>query len=326
MSDQMQSNDPVHYRRFFENCRLCPRRCGVNRSKNLQKAKLGFCGETEQLRVAYIGPHFGEEPPICGEKGSGTIFFSGCSLRCAFCQNHQISHKGRGNPITVNLLAERVVEMIVSRRVHNINFVTPDHFFPQVFGLVSVLRKKGFKLPMVYNLSGYQSKEWIKSAEDYADIYLPDFKYMDLSLAGALSRCPDYTGTALEAIAEMVRQKGFLDSCLFDRPHAQKGVLVRHLVLPGYVENSINSLTSLFVEFGPDLPISLMSQYFPAIRQTQESLNRHVLDAEFQRVYEHTEELGFRNLFIQFPPKEKDRQSSFLPDFSKKEPFSLYYT
>jgi putative pyruvate formate lyase activating enzyme len=214
--------------------------------------------------------------------------------------------------------------MIVRDSVHNVNFVTPDHFFPHVFSLVSRLRENGFRLPMVYNLSGYQSVEVLKRAESFADIYLPDFKYSEPSLAKRLSRCRDYPGVALEAVSEMVRQKGFLDTLGNGERPAQKGVLVRHLILPGQVENSIQALTMLFLEFGPDLPLSLMSQYCPVNPHKDEQMNRYILHEEFDRVYDHVMDLGFKNLFVQFPdhaasPAKEDRP--FLPDFQKAQPF-----
>jgi len=222
-------------------------------------------------------------------------------------------------------LFEKVERMIRKDRVHNINFVTPDHFSPHVFKLVTLLREEGHNLPIIYNFSGYQSVEMLKAAADYASIYLPDFKYSDPSLAGRLSKCPDYPAVALEAIAEMIRQKGFLDNGLNRSGTARRGVLVRHLILPGKVENSINALTSLFVEFGSGLPLSLMSQYHPAIYQKDGNLNRFVSEQEFDRVYSHSIELGFEHLFVQFPDKDsglRSQRSSFFPDFRQPDPFS----
>ena len=308
----------------YTSCVLCPRQCRVNRTADCAGEREGFCGETDQLRMAYVGPHFGEEPPITGRNGSGTIFFAGCSLKCAYCQNHQISHDGLGVRTSLTKLSEKVADMVRHDHVHNINFVTPDHFFPHIFRLVSLLRENGFDLPFIYNLSGYQSVEALESAEDYVDIYLPDFKYSDPSLAARLSSCRNYPQVALEAIAEMVRQKGFLDSFSGDAYLARKGVLVRHLILPGKVENSINALTSLFVEFGPDLPLSLMSQYHPVLHQRDEDLNRPVSEEEFHIVYSHAKELAFEHLFVQFPEKGAGRRPAdplFLPDFEKSDPF-----
>jgi len=308
----------------YENCYLCPRQCKINRISGSDAAQMGFCGETHQLRVAYVGPHFGEEPPVTGNNGSGAIFFTGCSLRCSFCQNHQISHQGLGACMALEELLQKLEGMIALNHVHNINFVTPDHFFPHIFRLVSLLREKGFYLPVIFNASGYQSVEMLKCAEEYCDIYLPDFKYSDSSLAAKLSRCPNYPRVALEAIAEMVRQKSFLDVCSTDGEIAKEGVLVRHLILPGNVENSIDALTTLFVEFGRGLPLSIMSQYHPVPHQNDVDLNRPTSEQEFNTVYSHALELGFEHLFVQFPestPEHLPAISPFLPDFGQVEPF-----
>ena len=310
---------------LYQNCRLCPRACGVNRLKKEKSAYSGFCRESQQLRVAYVGPHFGEEPPITGQNGSGTIFFTGCSLRCSYCQNYQISRDGLGESMDIDELFRVVVEMIVTNQVHNVNLVTPDHFFPHAFQLVSLLRRSGFNLPVVNNVSGYQSLAMLKIGGEFADIYLPDFKYADSALSLRLSKCEDYPTRALEAIVEMVRQKGFLD--VFDNGSewAEKGVLVRHLILPGQIENSLNALTTLFLEFGGRLPLSLMSQYHPALPQQHGELNRSITQEEFDRVYSHAMELGFEHLYVQFPdqnPPDRSDPSPFLPDFRQEQPFS----
>jgi len=308
----------------YENCRLCPRLCKINRMDGRDTTKAGFCGETDQLRVGYIGPHFGEEPPISGTNGSGTVFLSGCSLKCSFCQNHQISHQGLGAHVGLSELLRKLEELIRHNHVHNINFVTPDHFSPHIFRLISLLRQKGIDLPVVFNTSGYQSVEMLKHAEDYTDIYLPDFKYTDPHLAAALSKCRDYPQIALDAITEMVRQKGFLDVFRTEGKIAMKGVLVRHLIIPGHTDNSINALTSLFLEFGRGLPLSLMSQYHPVRHYDDIDLNRFLSEKEFNNVYSHALDLGFENLFVQFPKKDPGHRSAaspFLPDFRQTEPF-----
>ena len=309
---------------LFEACRLCPRDCGINRV-NGGKSSFGFCGQDHHLRVAHIGAHFGEEPPITGSNGSGTIFFSGCSLKCSFCQNFQISRDGLGKVLDMDELLHRVTGMIEEKGVHNINLVTPDHYFPYAFQLVALLRKKDNLLPIVFNLSGYQSKSMLGPAGDYADIYLPDFKYSDKDISRELSNCGEYPEMALEAITEMVRQKGFLASHENDSGLAKKGVLVRHLILPARIENSLNALTTLLLEFGPDLPVSLMSQYHPAIFHGEGDMNRSITREEFDKVYSHALDLGFKNLFVQFPDNGAGRiqnPPSFLPDFNMEEPFS----
>lgn len=310
---------------LYEKCQLCPRGCSVNRLKEGESAHSGFCRESQQLRVAYVGPHFGEEPPISGQNGSGTIFFTGCSLQCSYCQNHQISRDGLGRPMETDALSGVVMEMMEKNRVHNVNLVTPDHFFPHAFQLVSLLRRSGFNLPVVYNLSGYQSLAMLEIAGEFADIYLPDFKYADPALSMRLSKCKDYPTLALEAIVEMVRQKGFLHVIDTGSKLAEKGVLVRHLILPGQIENSLNALTTLFLEFGGRLPLSLMSQYYPALPQQHGELNRSITREEFERVYSHAMDLGFEHLYVQFPdqnPPDRSHHSPFLPDFRQERPFS----
>ncbi len=309
----------------YKNCRLCPRLCRVDRRCHNGPERLGICGETDRLRIAYVGPHFGEEPPITGTKGSGTVFFSGCSLRCTYCQNRQISHDHLGKTMDLESIVSHLAEMVSSEQVHNINFVTPDHFFPHVYRIVSSMRARGHDLPFVYNFSGYQLVEMVRMSEKYADIYLPDFKYADGALAARLSKCNDYPSVALAALSEMVRQKGFLDSFETGSAVATKGVLVRHLILPGAMENSVNALSALFIEFGPGLPLSLMTQYQPMGEDLGSPLGRRLRDEEFERVYSHAKDLGFRHLFVQFPDSQKEasicQHSSFLPDFKKPQPF-----
>jgi len=312
----------MNFESLFENCRLCPRDCGVNRLGNEDRNRSGFCRQNHQLRVAYVGPHFGEEPPLTGTHGSGTVFFTGCSLRCSFCQNYQISREGLGRDITVEALCQEVEAMIQDHHVHNINLVTPDHFFPHVVALVLGLRERSHELPVVMNLSGYQSLAMLGMSEAIADIYLPDFKYADPHLSAKLSKCKDYGEVALQAISEMVKQKGFLDAFEKGTALATKGVLVRHLVLPGQMENSINALTTLFLEFGPRLPLSLMSQYTPVVPHRDQDLNRRLRREEFDTVYSHATSLGFERLFVQFPDDNPSVEAPFLPDFQQDKPFS----
>ena len=206
----------------------------------------------------------------------------------------------------------------------NINFVTPDHFFPYTFKLVEQLRENGYSIPVLYNTSGYQSVEMLKAAEKFADIYLPDYKYSDPEIAQKFSKCRDYPGKALDAITEMIKQKGFLDTFIKESEIAAKGVLVRHLILPGKIENSIKALNSLFLEFGARLPLSLMSQYHPVMTHDDSDMNRHLLAEEFEAVYQHALELGFENMFAQFPESTgsgSDEDQDFLPDFNDESPF-----
>ncbi len=316
----------MNFQSLYQQCRLCPRVCGVDRTEGAVNGAKGFCKESDDLRVSFVGPHFGEEPPISGKNGSGTVFFSGCSLQCSFCQNYQISRDGMGETTTVDSLLERVKALCSVKGVHNINLVTPDHFFPHIMELVSRMREERLKVPILYNLSGYQSVEILKMLEPYADIYLPDFKYSDSQLARSISRAKDYPETALGAIVEMVRQKGFLHCEGGEDGLAYRGVLVRHLILPGNVENSLNGLTSLFLEFGKDLPLSIMSQYSPVQPHSDMHFNRKISEKEFEAVYSHALELGFNRIFVQFPGKDQagrpqEKASPFLPDFRERKPF-----
>lgn len=299
---------------LYSPCRLCPRSCGIDRFAG----ETGVCGETAELRIAAIEAHFGEEPPISGTHGSGTVFFSGCTLRCAFCQNFQISCHHLGEVMTAAQVAERL-QRLTERGIHNVNFVTPDHFLPHTVEIVDELRRRGVGLPILYNTSGYCKVESLRLPEGVADMYLPDYKYADAELAQRLSRARDYPEVALAAIAEMVRQTGFLDAFIEDKPIATRGVLVRHLVLPGQVQNSLDVLTTLFLEFGKELPVSLMSQYWPAQRMKEPELNRRVTHDEFYAVHDHALALGFKYLFVQH--LYDDGQSDFLPDFRQSRPF-----
>lgn len=316
-----------HYRA----CELCPRRCKVDRTAG----QLGICGEDSGLRVAAIEIHTGEEPPISGREGSGAVFLSGCSLQCLYCQNYQISREGIGRPSHIEEVVGRLEALQAERRFHNVNFVTPDHFLPHTMAIVERLRERGIRIPTVYNLSGYQRVESLRLIESFADIYLPDFKYADRALANDLSGAPDYVVVALEAVSEMVRQKGFLDTFSGQRKDeigtrgtdvdslvAQKGVLVRHLILPGHLENSLTALNMLFAEFGPDLPLSLMSQYVPVRPFSGDSpLNRRVTAEEFCGVLDRARDLGFRDLFFQDPEEVLLGNEAFLPDFRSAIPF-----
>ena len=319
--------DQSHYR----SCRLCPRQCGVDRTAG----QIGICGESDQLRIAAIEAHFGEEPPVSGQNGSGTVFFAGCPVRCVYCQNYQISQEGLGEPWTLQEVVDRLARLHSLQGIHNVNFVTPDHFLPHAVSVVPPLRERGVQIPVLYNLSGYQRVEIVKLLQPFADIYLPDFKYSDVSLAGNLSKAPDYPSVALDALAEMVRQKGFLDAVpgsnddearkregLEGCAVAGRGVLVRHLILPGHIQNSLDALTMLFVEFGKDLPLSLMSQYVPVRLLPQDpSLNRSVLQDEFREVLDHALSLGFKSLFVQYPGDRAGDSRPFLPDFRRPRPF-----
>ena len=299
----------------YSPCRLCPRQCGTDRLAGAP----GLCGETADLRIASSGPHRGEEPCFTGTRGSGTIFFAGCSCHCFFCQNWQISNpRGKGNVVSADEFHRLALDLI-EQGVHNLNFVTPDHFWPHIEQLCTRLRADGVTLPCLFQTSGYQPPALISRYAAHMDIFLPDFKFADPSLARLVLRDARYPEIALESLRLMVAEKGFLEP--FDPTGtelAQRGVLVRHLVLPGHVENSLLVLDLLRKEFGRWLPLSLMSPYTPVpAAQRLPPFDRPLAPAEYQTVLDRAQDLGFENLLIQ-PIGTGD---DFLPDFEKEKPF-----
>jgi len=274
-------------------CRLCPRECGANRLEG----ERGFCGAGRVARVAAVSVHHGEEPPISGTRGSGTVFFSHCNMKCLFCQNYPISQHGNGQEMDTETLAGKML-LLQERGAHNVNFVTPTPHAPQMLEAILLARGKGFELPVVYNTNGYDSPETLALLEGAIDIYLPDAKYRSPELAGAVSGTPDYPPHNEAAIAEMVRQVGFLSTK--KDGIAARGVLVRHLVLPGKVEESEAVLARLSERCGPELPLSLMGQYFPAWRAVSTpGFGRKLARKEYDRAIDAAVRLGFRNVFIQ---------------------------
>ncbi len=298
----------------YRECMLCPRLCRVDRVAGGR----GVCGETAVCRVASLGPHHGEEPALSGTRGSGTIFFTGCSCRCLFCQNWQISREGLGRPVTIEELTDRALDLVRSG-VHNLNFVTPTHVWPHVRELCRRLRAAGVSIPFVLNCSGYERPELVAEYREVIDIFLPDFKFAEGALARRCMGDERYPEYALASLREMVAAAGPLEP--WDeafRTVARRGVLVRHLVLPGQVENSLAVLRLLHGEFGPGLPLSIMSQYrpMPACREAG-FLTEPVPRREYDEVCELAERLGFERAFIQ--PNYGDE--GFAPDFRREEPF-----
>ena len=237
-------------------CTLCPRECHVDRSSG----KKGFCGMDGTIYLARAALHMWEEPCISGTKGSGAVFFSGCGLRCCFCQNHDIAIGSRGLAVSVERLGEIFLEL-KEKGAANINLVTGAHYVPQIIKALNLARMQGMDLPVVYNSSGYEKLETLKLLEGYVDIYLPDFKYMEPDLAQKFSHAPDYVERAKAAIKEMVRQSG---SCQFGEDgYIRKGTIVRHLILPGHTRNSRKVLRYLHETYGEEIYISIMNQYTP---------------------------------------------------------------
>jgi len=271
---------------ILEKCRLCPRNCGVNRLKG----EKGFCRAESDLVVASAHSHFGEEPPISGHQGSGTIFFSYCNLRCVFCQNYPISHLGNGNCISVEKLAEMMV-MLQGRGCHNINLVTPTHFMPQILSALSLAIEEGLHIPLVYNCGGYESLEALRLLEGVVDIYLPDIKYGNENSAKKYSNAPGYFKKAKEAIKEMYNQVGNLQ--LDKRGVARRGLLVRHLVLPNGIAATREVFSFLAREISPRIYVSIMSQYFPTHQAKHfPELNRRITPDEYEEAMGIAEELN----------------------------------
>ena len=264
-------------------CTLCPRRCGALRT---EQEGAGVCRAGTLPRIARAALHMWEEPCISGTRGSGAIFFSGCNLHCAFCQNEPISHGGQGRTVSVARLAAIFGEL-EAQGAHNINLVTPTHFVPAVIAALDLYRPS---VPVVYNCGGYESVETLRLLEGYVDIYLPDYKYIDGRMAGLLSGAPDYPEVALAAIREMRRQTG---PAVYDGDGLmQRGTQIRHLVLPGMSGDSIRLLTRIADEL-PDTPVSLMGQYTPCGRALAISgMDRRVSKKEYARVLAHMEAIG----------------------------------
>lgn len=324
-------------------CRLCPRKCGVDRTKN----ERGICGQTGELRVARAALHMWEEPCISGKRGSGAVFFSGCALHCVFCQNYSIADGQAGKIIAVERLAEIFLEL-QEQGANNINLVTAGHFAPQVAAALDKARAQGLTLPVVYNTSAYEEVETIRRLEGYVDVYLPDLKYVDSALSRKYSHAADYFVKAKAAIAEMVRQTGEMEfvaegglrrntgrtqgesgqaGCRMGVAEYQqrseqgeslimtRGVIVRHLLLPGCREDSKRVLDYLLDTYGDRIFISIMNQYTPLPHVADyPELMRRVTEQEYEEVIDYALERGITNGFIQ---EGDTAEESFIPEFDE---------
>ena len=281
-------------------CTLCPRRCGVDRS-----LKPGFCGMGESPRLARAALHFWEEPCISGTRGSGTVFFSGCTLRCAFCQNYEISHLGRGKEITVQRLAD-IFKMLEDQGAHNINLVTATPFVPAVLDALSLYRPN---LPIVWNTGGYEALDTLKLLEGAVDIYLPDLKHVSPRLSRLCAGAPDYFEAASQAVREMCRQTG---PAVYDADGMmKKGVIVRHLILPGCTVDSCKVLDFIAEQLPKDTPVSLMRQYTPSPYCKIPGLDRRITDAEYRRVLDHFEALKLTG----YTQEKESADAAYTPPF-----------
>lgn len=287
-------------------CNICPRNCNIDRDDSV-----GFCGMYERVKISRAALHMWEEPCISGDKGSGTVFFSGCNMKCVFCQNKEISTGGFGKEITVERLADIFLEL-EEKGALNINLVTPTHYTLQIIDAVKLAKSKGLALPIVYNTSSYEKVETIKILADTVDIWLPDFKYMDNAAAHRYSKAADYVENAKAAIDEMVRQQ---PQCIFDEDGIiQKGVIVRHLVLPGQVQAAKEAVEYLYNRYKDSIFISIMSQYTPCTDlESYPEINRRITQEEYDQVVDFAVEIGVENGFLQ---EGESASESFIPPFN----------
>lgn len=294
----------MSYSQMFS-CNICPRNCGIERAKNK-----GYCGVTDKLRINLATRHFGEEPCFSGTRGSGTIFFAGCNLRCVYCQNYEISTLCWGKDISVEELI-RLMLKLQEEGAHNINLVTPTHFTLQLREAIIQAKEKGLTIPVLWNSSAYEKVETLQLLTGLVDIYLPDFKYAHKVYAQKYSSAPDYPAVAISAIKEMFSQVGLLK--LDEKGIAQKGLLLRMLVLPNKLAGCKENLYTLTEELGTELTLSLMGQYYPAGKaKNYKELTRGITLSEYFEVVDTAVELGFTKLYTQ----EISSSDTWTPNFS----------
>ena len=302
----------------LSSCDICPRECGVNRREN----ELGFCHSARLPIVSAVCAHYGEEPAISGSRGSGAVFFGNCNMRCVYCQNHQISQdweRQQSKEMDCRTLAERMLYLQDELGCHNINFVSPSHFVPQLVRAVLEAVPMGLRLPLVYNTSSYDSVKSLRELDGIINIYLADLRYASNKWARKFSQAPDYVERARVAIKEMYRQVGEL--VMDDEGIAQRGLIVRHLILPNRLANSEESLTWLVGELSPKVTVSIMSQYFPAHRASRiPLLSRTISLSEYSEVIRLLDRLEIENGWLQ----EMEASVNYLPDFTREgHPFDL---
>lgn len=289
-----------------EFCELCPRKCHANRLSGNK----GFCGADNTIHVARAALHFWEEPCISGEEGSGTVFFTGCTMKCIFCQNKEISRGMCGKEISTERLSEIFLEL-KEKKANNINLVTPMHYAPFIMDALDLSRQKGLDLPIVWNTGGWENEDMVKAVKDYADIWLTDFKYYDNSLAEKFSSAPKYFETADKALKAMVSQTG--NPVFSQNGIMEKGVIVRHLILPEHTDDSKKVLEYLYNTYGERIWISIMNQYTPLCNDERyPELSRKVSDEEYDDVINYAIDLGITNAFVQ---EGGTVSESFIPPF-----------
>ncbi len=277
---------------LLEKCAICPHNCGINRLNN----QIGRCKSKDTVKVALYSIHNFEEPCISGKKGSGTVFFSNCNMNCVFCQNYEISQKGKGKEISIEELADIFIKQ-QKKDVENINLVTPTSYVPQIIEAIKIARGNGLKLPIVYNTNGYEKVETLKMLDGFVDIYLPDFKYSDNELGKRLSKVDNYFEIATEALKEMYRQTG--KAVFNDEGIMQRGMIIRHLVLPNHVLNSRRVLKWIN-ENMHDVYVSVMAQYFPTYKAKEiDDINRKLTKEEYEQIENYLYRLDLENGYIQ---------------------------
>ncbi|MBR3762422.1 MAG: radical SAM protein [Lachnospiraceae bacterium] len=290
---------------MYNSCTLCPKHCGVNRTSG----QTGFCGMPATIQVARASLHMWEEPCISGTNGSGTVFFTGCNLKCVFCQNQTIAIGKKGREVSVSQLADLFL-MLQDKGAHNINLVTPSHYVPSIAEALRLSKKQGLRLPIVYNTSGYDSVSSLAILDGLIDIYLPDFKYVSHNLSKCYSHAADYFEVAGRALAEMFRQVG---PPVFDGDLLKKGIIARHLLLPGCTEDSKAVIRYLYETYHDNIFISIMNQYTPLPQvASYPELNRKITVEEYDEVVDFAINLGVENGFIQ---EGDTADESFIPDF-----------
>lgn len=292
---------------MLEKCQICPRDCKVNRLLGNK----GYCKCDDKIKIALVSTHNYEEPCISGKNGSGTIFFSNCNLNCVFCQNHEISQEGKGVEVSTERLAEIFIEQ-QDRGVNNINLVTPTMYVYQIIEAIKIARNKGLNIPIIYNSNGYENVETIKLLKGYIDVYLPDFKYYNDILAVKYSKAPKYFEIATEAIKEMINQVG--NPVFNDDGIIQKGVIIRHLILPNHIQNSKNILKWIKENLNEDVYVSVMAQYFPTYKAKQiDGMDRKINKKEYNEVEKYLYTLDIKNGYMQDLGKHEEE---YVPDFN----------
>ena len=296
----------TNFLKLLEKCNLCPRKCFVNRLQG----ELGFCRASNDVKIAKVTLHHWEEPCVSGASGSGTVFFSNCNLKCVFCQNHKISHERTGKMISINRLSEIFLEQ-QERGAHNINLVTPTHYVPQIIEALILAKNMGLNIPILYNSNGYENLDTIKALRGFIDVYLPDLKYYKDKYALKYSKAPDYFNVASKAITEMFSQVG--DAKFNNDGVIQKGVIIRHLMLPGLLFDSKRILDFIYTTFNDSVYISLMNQYTPMHDAFKfPEINKALNPNHYNTLIGYCLNLGITNCFIQ---ESGTSSKVFVPDF-----------